>query len=289
MPVYLTSKGISWTALDPLTITQTSIRLYQEFDELLCGGSESHNEDCYCLALQTHYGRRPFKCGFLSCFFSRHGFPTKSVRNSHQKHHDQPWKCSRPDCPYSQGFLSRNMRDKHWEQCHQEDSKTICFQQDPDEDEIQPLLFDLVRTDKVQLIKTLIPRLEICKPKVRTALYKQAVSSGSTAMIDLLVPILWRDKQLLIAAIHSKNIENYRHILHSWRSEFYNLNYHAVLPEILKSKSEEFLVGWEICIDADYEAWGQKTFVRKAPYGERFITQDLLKTARGIQAMRHLF
>ena len=284
MPVYLTSKGISWTTLDPLTISQTSIRLYQEFDELLCGGSESHNEDCYCLTLQTHYGRRPFKCGFLSCFFSRHGFPTESVRNSHQKHHDQPWKCSRADCPYSQGFLSRNMRDKHWEQCHQEDSKTVCFQQDPDEDEIQPLLFDLVRTDKVQLIKTLIPRLGNCKSEVRQALYRLAVSSGSTAMIDLLIPKAYYTHRFLIAAIHSKNIENYRHILHCYKSEFSEVRYHVILPEILKSKSEEFLLGWEICIDADYEAWRQETVAGRnsnIPYGERFIRQDLLKTARG--------
>jgi hypothetical protein len=178
------------------------------------------------------------------------------------------------------------MRDKHWEQCCQEGSRTVCFQQDPDEDEIQPLLFDLVRTDKVQLIKTLIPRVELCKWQVRNALYKLAVSSGSTAMIDLLVPITYRNKDLLIVAIQSKNIENYRHILHSCKSRFSKVNYPVVLPEILKSKSEEFLLGWEICIDADYEAWRKEQrhfhYARKSiPYGERFTMQDLLKTARG--------
>jgi hypothetical protein len=161
----------------------------------------------------------------------------------------------------------------------------MCFQQDPDEDEIQPLLFDLVRTDKVQLIKTLIPRVEKCKWEVQNALYTLAVSSGSTAMIDLLVPIKYWDKQLLMAAIHSKNIENYRHILHSRRSEFTNVNYPGVLLEILKSKSEEFLLGWEICIDADYEDWRQKKEKKlrnpNVPYGERFIRKNLLKTARG--------
>jgi hypothetical protein len=178
------------------------------------------------------------------------------------------------------------MRDKHWEQCHQEDSKTICFQQDPDEDEIQPLLFDLVRTDKVQLIKTLIPRVEKCKWAVQHALYTLAVSSGSTAMVDLLVPMKHGIFQFLIAAIHSKNIENYRHILHRCGSDFSMVLYPDALLEILKSKSEEFLLGWEICIDADYEDWRQKKKEKKfrnsnVPYGERFIKQNLLKTARG--------
>jgi hypothetical protein len=172
------------------------------------------------------------------------------------------------------------MRDKHWEQCCQEDSKTVCFQQDPDEDEIQPLLFDLVRTDKVQLIKTLIPRLKKCGSEVQGALYTLAVSSGSPAMIDLLVPITYDTSRLLIAAIHSKNIENYKHILHSCRSRSLKGGYLNVLLQILKSKSEEFLLGWEICIDADYEAW-RRNSRHTVPYGERFTRPRLLKTARG--------
>jgi hypothetical protein len=189
---YLTSKGNSWINLDPLTITRTSIRLYKEYDLLLCGSSDRHIEDCHCATMQRHYGQRPFKCSFLGCYFSRHGFPIKSARNSHQSHHERPWKCSRSDCPYSQGFLSRKMRDQHWEQCHQEGRTENWFQHTPDENEIQPLLFDLVRADKVELVKSLLPRLVKCPSEVRNSLFSLAARSGSTAMVGLFEP---RDRQ----------------------------------------------------------------------------------------------
>lgn len=277
IPVYLISKGISWTSLDPLTSTRTSIRLYGILDELLCGASNFHKRDCHCSIIKQQYGQRPFKCGFLGCTFSRHGFQTKSARNSHQTCHDLPWKCNKPDCPFSKGFLSRKMRDQHWEQCHQEGRKATLFQQDLDEDELQPLLFDLVRTDKVELFKTLIPQFDKCKLEVRRELFKLASRSGSVAMLDLFKPfknVMLREG--VLAAIGATNVENYRHLL-----PFY-VGYSNILPGILKSGSEELRVGWEINIDSEYEEWtARRNKSLTCPFSERYTRHELLRTATG--------
>jgi hypothetical protein len=205
------------------------------------------------------------------------------------------------------------MRDQHWEQCHQEGRTENWFQHTPDENEIQPLLFDLVRADKVELVKSLLPRLVKCPLEVRISLFSLAARSGSTAMIDLFEP--WTGNIMnpsdttftltfgayvngllkggygsmniwagLKAAIGGANIETFRHLLLISRQNYVEI-YALLLTEILKIKSEEFRLGWEINVEAEYEAWTKNSASYRrppsVPFGDRYTSQALLKTATG--------
>jgi hypothetical protein len=209
------------------------------------------------------------------------------------------------------------MRDQHWEQCHQEGRKEQWFQQTPDEDEIHPLLFDLVRANKVELVKSLLPRLVKCNLEVRFSLFLLAVRSGSIAMVDLFQPgsgnivgtanegysqifikaigFSMREKLHghgslniwtgLRAAIRGTNIETFRHLLLISRRNHLEI-YALFLPEILKAKSEEFRLDWEENVEAEYEAWIMKQPAsnhRKStvPFGDRYRSEALLRTATG--------
>ena len=151
------------------------------------------------------------------------------------------------------------MRDQHWQQHHQEKKKTEWLQQNPDEDEIQPLIFDLVRADKVEAMKSLLPRFTKDVEKVINELLVIVAGSGSPAMVDVLGQLFdefynhhvgsdWKSNitTALTAAIATTNFETFRHLLHRF---VVNLNriwerysYSYILPEILKSGSEELLL-----------------------------------------------
>jgi len=175
------------------------------------------------------------------------------------------------------------MRDRHWEQCGQEGQKTISFPQSPDDDEIQPLLFDLVRADKVEVFKTLLPRFRICPWEVQRALLLLAAGSGSTAMVELFdykPNLSYRRPSALVAALEGNNIETFEHLL----SVSQVGNFSSILPEILKSKSEEFLRDWEIYVDAEYELWYDTSRLTSpsVPFGDRYTRRDILKAAKGV-------
>lgn len=88
----------------------------------------------------------------------------------------------------------------------------------------------------------------------------------------------------LHAAIEGTNIETFRHLL-LISQRFYAEVYALLLPELLKIESKEFRLGWEINVEADYEAWiknsssGRKKWL--VPFGDRYTTQALLETATG--------
>lgn len=57
--------GNTWINLDPLTLSHSSDRIYQQLETLLCPES-GHARNCRCSKLQRHYGRGIFKCEFLT-------------------------------------------------------------------------------------------------------------------------------------------------------------------------------------------------------------------------------
>jgi hypothetical protein len=181
--------GDAWVNFDPLTLSHSSDRIYQQFETLFCPGSQ-HASSCHCSTLKRHYGTNIFKCEFLACPFHRHGFETKSLRDTHSKHHSRPWKCTLPTCDFSViGFLSRSNYHEHWLQCHQPTTSDKNMSLDePDKDEIQPLLFDLVKMDKLDEIYRLLSHFRQLPYGIQMKLIKLAASHGSLAIVKLLTP-----------------------------------------------------------------------------------------------------
>ena len=227
--------------------------IYTQFDELWCKASK-HKNSCHCQLLERYYGQRPFKCGFLQCSFLRHGFTTKRLRDVHENHHDRPWKCAVQSCEYAQiGFLSRRMRDEHLDYYHQEAKvQAEHFLTNLDEDDIQPLLFDLIRLDEVKAAQTILTQTANLKQSVKTELIRLAASSGSAAMIQLLYnhcmpknyqfyPTILTEPAFLIDSIQGINFETMRWILsHIDPGNLeYGINMSPILQALLKSGSLE--------------------------------------------------
>lgn len=82
------------------------------------------------------------------------------------------------------------MRDEHLDRYHQQEGpqRTLALDE-PDNDEIQPLLFDLIKADEVEIVKTLLPRLDDVPYSVRGELGREAARSGSWAMLQLIAPL----------------------------------------------------------------------------------------------------
>jgi hypothetical protein len=183
------------------------------------------------------------------------------------------------------------MRDQHWRQCHQEGSKAVGFQQVPDEDEIQPLLFDLIRTDKVQLFKSLLPQFAACPNEVKRALFNFAAGSGSVDMLRLLTlgdrNWLIKYKDGVISAINGANIETFMHLLENFQrpSSYWSFTYLGILPQVLISKNPEFYRDWEAHVDNDYQLCkkihGSSRGKSTVPFGVASVIPKILKTAKG--------
>ena len=208
----------AWTGLDPLTVCHISISIYIQFDGLLCG-RKKHKDGCNCWLLERHYGKRPFKCDVLGCSFRRHGFTTSRLRDSHVRHHDRPWKCAVQSCEYAEiGFLSRRMRDEHLDSGHREvESQVESLSSNLDIDEIQPLFFDLIRLDKVEAVKSILPHFSTLSQGVRSELDKLTAFSGSASMAQVLFGYDdkdpdrgWRHREFLAESIRGKNFETLR-------------------------------------------------------------------------------
>jgi hypothetical protein len=242
-------------------MSDTSTRIYEQFEALFCKKEEYENR--YRNAIQSHYGKRPFKCGFLNCSFRRYGFETRSLRKSHIKYHDRPWKCGFPDCEFQDGgFLSRKMRDEHLDRFHQEaGAVAIAATEKPDADEIQPLLFDLVKSDSVDIVKDLLKEFDSLTYPCQQELRKCAARFGSPSMLDLLVPFDRTDlvPELLKSSIKYKNMDTIRSLLSRYKeaqkAPYQSRTYANFGAEVLESNSEEIFEEWSKFVDFEFETW----------------------------------
>lgn len=190
-----------------------TVRTYHLLEELLCVSQDKHNEECFCNIVDRNYGEKPFKCSYVGCSFKRVGFETKRLRDSHMKHHNRPWKCSFPGCKFAEGgFLSRKMRDDHLDRFHQ-DKGALGFAGfgHMDIDEVQPLLFDLIKLDKVEAVRNFLPQFEQLPHSTQEEMQKIASFSGSASMLDLIGQ--FDPHALLRSSVQGRNLETFKYLL----------------------------------------------------------------------------
>lgn len=155
------------------------------------------------------------------------------------------------------------MRDEHLDSYHQEaKSRTKLLPNDLDADDIQPLLFDLVRLDKVEEVKSILHHFDKLKDSVKVELRKLAASSGSAAMVHVICIIDGNDAVfpyicLLTESIKGTNFETLRWFL----SRIQNLkpegtdnsrNWNQVLMALLAVESVEMFQECENYLLVEY-------------------------------------
>ncbi|KAL9119321.1 MAG: hypothetical protein Q9187_004124, partial [Circinaria calcarea] len=285
----------SWTSLDPLTISATSVRIHQRLRNLLCRNNK--HQDCQCEIIRWHYGQRPFKCGFLNCSFRRHGFESRPLQKSHMKHHDRPWNCHFEDCEYTEGgFLSRKMRDDHYRDHITTNPQGTAYSENVEADEIQPLLFDLIKADKVDAVRNLMDQFKALPAEIQEALQECAASVGSAAMIDLIQPF---DKSfpidLLKISIRAANVDLFKHLLsRSKKCEFVDNNggkydhdpkYWTVFKEVLESDSEEIFEEWVKYANVETKESEQRGSL---PFRAQYIKPSIFRATAGHPSRENL-
>ncbi|KAK6078496.1 NACHT domain protein [Seiridium cupressi] len=210
----------SWVDLDPTLHSRLAVKIDRTIGTLLQVNETDPGD--HLKWIKHLYGAQPFKCRFLHGPRRRDGFAEVSERRNHERIHDRPWKCSFPGCSYAKGgFLSRKMRDSHLGRSHQEQETIDIGISITDSEERIPLLFDLVKSDQVDAVKTLLalpewnPRISIPWESA-IELCKIAAFSGSPPMVDALVSLCFSWKAPLR--------KSYRHLTRSmnsspWRQE----------------------------------------------------------------------
>lgn len=284
-----------WADLDPLTISTTSGRIQRGFEQLLCA-TITHDEQRDCDAIRRHHGKRLFKCGFLSCSLRRHGFETKSARDIHMKHHSRPWNCPFPGCEFAEGgFLSCRMRDDHLDRFHYQDrdTKAVAFEE-PDSDEVRPLLYDLISADKVASVRTLLPQFERLNADARWELCELAASLGSSDMVKLfytarnggldVFSISRLISKMTICACKARNMDTFRFLVsklsletvESHETSYRSIPIAFVFPEVLRSDSDDFFEEWMKCVDAK-----GRPFKNKLSRASFFNTSTIIQATGG--------
>lgn len=159
------------------------------------------------------------------------------------------------------------MRDEHLDHFHQEKSTAdISAIEKPEVDEIQPLLFDLVKADNVNGVKSLLEEFQNLKPTYKKELRGYAARFGSASMIDLIAPFSYIDDEygLLKEALGQMNLETFRHLLSrnkkptmqesNWRS------FAIIGRNFSVFDRKEIFDEWEACVEFEFEVWKPQSF-----------------------------
>lgn len=122
----------------------------------------------------------------------------------------------------------------------------------PDADEIQPVLFDVIRADNVEIVKGLLEDFKSLPEPVKVKLQECAIRYGSPSMVDLIAPSDngSTDERWSASAVQAKNLGTFNHLLSRKKrsgTEWYY--YTIVVIAVLESDSEEFFEEWSKFVD----------------------------------------
>jgi hypothetical protein len=247
--------------LDPLTITQTSVLIEKETNDLLCRNQTTHGDNCYCDQIREYHGDRLFKCRFSHCHFRRQGFAHRGDLKSHEKYHDRPWKCDVSTCEYANGgFLSRRMRDEHFEKAHQVKTSNSVFplpQTDPED--LQSMLIDLVlnaNADNVDNIKSAVQAVNL-SANTKDHMFAEIAHRGSLYQMRLAEELFGMDgndfHSAITSAIKTKNEECFEYLVESYMELAYYLRYESLASFVI-----DFLHSDSIDICNIFEKYARK-------------------------------
>ncbi|KAJ2998725.1 hypothetical protein NUW58_g234 [Xylaria curta] len=178
---------------DPISISDTSRRIRQAFDNILCKDPTYwNNKPCHehCADILRYYGPRPFKCKFPQCEFWHHGFQRRAIRDKHELSHDTPLKCHISGCEYEViGFLSERMRKDHVNNAHRTGSLHLSFGvPNLDQYGVGPILLDLIKKDEVETVQQILSAVPVVFQgyATRDTLLTTAAFQASGSMLKLL-------------------------------------------------------------------------------------------------------
>ena len=211
------------------------------------------------------------------------------------KHHDRPWKCSFPGCEFEKGgFLSRKMRDDHLGRFHQKTKiANNTALENLDTDDVQPLLFDLVRANNTEQLKILLPRIPELNLSVQDKLRELAVSVGSSQTVGIILDHTY-DRFIRLSHLASNcakagNIEAFETLLlglNSTKSGRYIFNRaEEFLPAVLQSDSDEFYEKWVKHINFEEN---RRNPLKIPPPSSCFLSSDVIRTT-ALQPQREKF
>lgn len=124
-----------------------------------------------------------------------------------------------------------------------------------DNDEIQPLLFDLVKMDKLDEVNRLLPQFSLLTYEIKHELIKLAASHGSLAMVQLLVEPNVADHRYhgfeyaALGSSESENIEVFDWTLTTGKPSYgkrsYGKRWVKITSDVMRSSSAELFEIWD--------------------------------------------
>lgn len=177
----------SWTNMDPFYLSFTSVLIHETFESLLCQKG-AHTPSCSCTGLKKVYGGRIFRCHYAICQPLQVAFVTRADRDAHCRYHSRVFKCPHPSCDFSElGFPSASRLQKHKSMCHlNAPLKAIQMIQDPEQDEIVPLISIIIQTGMTAELQPLLSRFRLLRRELQEALVKESAFCGKLQIFQLL-------------------------------------------------------------------------------------------------------